>query len=82
MTVQIYEGLYPFLFSYLRRGLKGRVHGNLWHVPVVDVLVTVPHAVDQISLEKRNKSRFTACSVTKLWHPFPLLGVDGCRTEL
>lgn len=35
----------------LRWSLKGRVDGNLWHVPVVDVLVAVPHTVDQISLE-------------------------------
>lgn len=32
--------------TYLGRGLKGGVHRNLWHIPVVDVLVAVPHAVD------------------------------------
>lgn len=36
--------------TYLRRGLIGGVHSNLWHVPVIDVLVAVPHAVDQVSL--------------------------------
>ncbi|KAF3849994.1 hypothetical protein F7725_019713 [Dissostichus mawsoni] len=33
--------------AYLGRGLEGRVDCNLWHVPVVDVLVAVPHTVDQ-----------------------------------
>lgn len=36
--------------THLGRGLKGWVHSNLWHVPVVDVLVAVPHTVDQVSL--------------------------------
>lgn len=53
-------GLYPALFShlrdkgsYLRRGLKGGVDGNLWQVPVVDVLVAIPHTVDQVRLKNR-----------------------------
>lgn len=38
----------------LGRSLEGRVDGDLWHVPVVDVLVAVPHAVDQVSLERKH----------------------------
>lgn len=41
---------------YLGRGLKGRVDGDLWHVPVVDVLVAVPHTVDQVSLKSEDKT--------------------------
>lgn len=36
--------------TYLGRGLKGGVHSNFWHVPVVDVLVAIPNAIDQVSL--------------------------------
>lgn len=35
----------------LRGGLKSRIDGNLWSVPVVYVLIAVPHTVDQIGLE-------------------------------
>lgn len=44
--------------AHLRGGLKGRVDRNLRHVPVVDVLVAVPHTVDQVSLERKHKSGF------------------------
>lgn len=46
---------------YLGRGLKGRVDGNLWHVPVVDVLVAVPHTVDQVSLKSEDKTGVFKC---------------------
>lgn len=36
----------------LRWGLKSRIDGNLWSVPVVYVFVAVPHTVNQISLKK------------------------------
>ena len=39
------------MLVYLGRGLKGGVDSDLWHVPVVDVLVAVPHTVDQVGLE-------------------------------
>lgn len=39
--------------TYLGRGLKGGVHSNFWHVPVVDVLVAIPNAVDQVSLASK-----------------------------
>lgn len=35
----------------LRRGLKTRIDSNFRSVPVVYVLIAVPHAVDQVSLE-------------------------------
>lgn len=47
--------VYLWQHAYLRRGLKGRVDGDLWHVPVVDVLVAVPHTVDQIGLESKGE---------------------------
>lgn len=37
-------------WTYLRGGLKSRIDGNLWSVPVVYVLIAVPHTVDQIGL--------------------------------
>lgn len=49
--------------TYLGRGLKSRVHSNLWHVPVVDVLVAVPHTVDQVSLEAITKSYTYTCTL-------------------
>lgn len=30
----------------LWRCFKGRVHGNLWHISVVDVFVAVPNTID------------------------------------
>ena len=39
------------IWGYLWRGLEGGVDSDLWHVPVVDVLVAVPHTVHQVSLE-------------------------------
>lgn len=50
--------MYLRQLAYLRRGLKGRVDGDLWHVPVVDVLVAVPHTVDQIGLESKGEIVF------------------------
>lgn len=35
----------------LRWSLKSRIDSNLWSVPVVYVLIAVPHTVDQIGLE-------------------------------
>jgi len=37
-------------WTYLRGSLKSRIDGNLRGVPVVYVLIAVPHAVDQIGL--------------------------------
>lgn len=52
--------------TYLGRGLKGGVHSNFWHVPVVDVLVAIPNAVDQVSLASKLEL-FTTYSALILW---------------
>lgn len=46
------------LDTHLGRGLEGRVHGDLWHVAVVDVLVAVPHTVDQVGLQGTRQKVF------------------------
>lgn len=60
--------------TYLGRSLKSGVHSDLWHVPVVDVLVAVPHAVDQVSLKKREDQTLTVDTFTSNAPANPNLG--------
>lgn len=50
LVLQLTQHQFSHTHTHLGRGIKGGVHSNLWHVPVVDVLVAVPNTVDQVSL--------------------------------
>lgn len=41
----------------LRWGLKSRIDGNLWSVPVVYVLIAVPNTVDQVGLKDNENGK-------------------------